>query len=64
MARFNSVGALTVDSSDNIYVVDNSSTDGQGKSLLRKIDPSGNVTTVLTMPNNDPPTGPETIENL
>ncbi|MEO6951164.1 MAG: hypothetical protein ABI321_05060, partial [Polyangia bacterium] len=42
----------------------NSSTDGQGKSLLRKIDPSGNVTTVLTMPNNDPPTGPETIENL
>lgn len=63
-ARFNSVGALVVDSQDNVYVVDNSSPDGQGKALLRKIDTSGNVTTVLTMPSNDPPTGPETIENL
>lgn len=63
-ARFNAVGALVVDSQDNVYVVDNTATDGQGKALLRKIDSAGNVTTVLTMPNNNPPTGPETIENL
>lgn len=49
-ASFSYPGAIAIDSNDNIYVGD-WSYDPSYLSVVRKIDPSGNVSTVATLPS-------------
>ncbi|MBO0935887.1 hypothetical protein J2I47_04940 [Fibrella sp. HMF5335] len=46
-ARFNYPNQMTIDKNDNLYVIDQRQS-YQGGSVIRKVDPAGNVTTFAT----------------